>query len=69
MAVDIRHGSPTFAKWFGIVLSADNKKQLFIPKGFAHGFLTLEDHCEVQYKVDNFTATSTTATSATTTRT
>ncbi|MHC1709801.1 MAG: dTDP-4-dehydrorhamnose 3,5-epimerase [Methanomassiliicoccales archaeon] len=54
VAVDIRHGSPNFAKWFGIVLSAENKKQLFIPKGFAHGFLTLEDGCEVQYKVDSF---------------
>jgi len=54
VAVDIRYGSPNFAKWFGIVLSAENKKQLFIPKGFAHGFLTLEDDCEVQYKVDNF---------------
>jgi len=52
VAVDIRCGSPTYAKWFGIVLSAENKKQLFIPKGFAHGFLTLEDDCEVQYKVD-----------------
>lgn len=54
VAVDIRHGSPNYAKWFGIVLSAENKKQLFIPKGFAHGFLTLEDGCEVQYKVDSF---------------
>jgi len=54
VAVDIRHGSPNFAKWFGVVLSAENKKQLFIPKGFAHGFLTLEDNCELQYKVDNF---------------
>ncbi len=54
VAVDIRHGSPKYAKWFGLVLSAENKKQLFIPKGFAHGFLTLEDDCEVQYKVDSF---------------
>lgn len=54
VVVDIRHGSPNFAKWFGIVLSRENRKQLFIPKGFAHGFLTLEDDCEVQYKVDNF---------------
>lgn len=52
VAVDIRHGSPNFAKWFGIELSAMNKKQLYIPRGFAHGFLTLEDDCEVQYKVD-----------------
>ena len=54
VAVDIRFGSPTYAKWFGAVLSAENRKQLYIPSGFAHGFLTLEDDCEVQYKVDNF---------------
>jgi dTDP-4-dehydrorhamnose 3,5-epimerase len=55
-AVDIRKGSPTFGKWFGLELSADNKKQLFIPKGFAHGFITLTDMAEVQYKVDEFYA-------------
>ncbi len=54
VAVDIRFRSPTYAKWFGVVLSAENMKQLYIPKGFAHGFLTLEDGCEVQYKVDSF---------------
>jgi dTDP-4-dehydrorhamnose 3,5-epimerase len=54
VAVDIRFHSPTYAKWFGVVLSADNRKQLYIPRGFAHGFLTLEDGCEVQYKVDRF---------------
>jgi dTDP-4-dehydrorhamnose 3,5-epimerase len=54
IAVDIRSGSPTYAKWFGIVLSSKNKKQLYIPSGFAHGFLTLEDDCEVQYKVNKF---------------
>lgn len=52
VAVDIRYGSPNYARWFGIELSAMNKKQLYIPKGFAHGFLTLEEDCEVQYKVD-----------------
>ncbi|PGM56737.1 dTDP-4-dehydrorhamnose 3,5-epimerase [Bacillus sp. AFS053548] len=52
VAVDIRKGSPTYGKWFGIELSAENKKQLFIPKGFAHGFMTLTDDAEVQYKVD-----------------
>jgi dTDP-4-dehydrorhamnose 3,5-epimerase len=56
VAVDIRKGSPTYGKWFGIELSADNKKQLFIPKGFAHGFITLTDGVEVQYKVDELYA-------------
>lgn len=56
VAVDIRIGSPTFGKWFGIELSAENKKQLFIPKGFAHGFMTLSNHVEVQYKVDELYA-------------
>lgn len=53
VAVDIRHGSPTFGKWFGLELSADNKKMLFIPQGFAHGFLTLSDNTEILYKTDN----------------
>ncbi len=52
VAVDIRKGSPSYGNWVGIELSAENKKQLFIPKGFAHGFLTLTDDVEVQYKVD-----------------
>jgi dTDP-4-dehydrorhamnose 3,5-epimerase len=56
VAVDIREGSPTFGKWFGIELSAENKKQLLIPKGFAHGFMTLTDDVEVQYKVDELYA-------------
>jgi dTDP-4-dehydrorhamnose 3,5-epimerase len=56
VAVDIRNGSPTFGKWFGIELSEENKKQLLIPKGFAHGFMTLTEDVEVQYKVDEFYA-------------
>ena len=54
VAVDIRKGSPTYKDWVAIELSEENKKQLFIPKGFAHGFLTLTDDVEVQYKVDEY---------------
>ena len=56
VAVDIREGSPTFAKWVAVELTADNKKQLLIPRGFAHAFLTLTDDVEIQYKADNFYA-------------
>jgi dTDP-4-dehydrorhamnose 3,5-epimerase len=56
VAVDTRKGSPAFGKWVGIELSAENKKQLLIPKGFAHGFMTLTDNAEVQYKVDELYA-------------
>ncbi|WP_066309681.1 dTDP-4-dehydrorhamnose 3,5-epimerase [Bacillus sp. FJAT-29814] len=56
VAVDIRKGSPTFGQWFGIELSAENKKQLLIPKGFAHGFMTLTDDVEVPYEVDELYA-------------
>jgi dTDP-4-dehydrorhamnose 3,5-epimerase len=54
VAVDLRSGSPTYKKWFSIELTEENKKQLLVPKGFAHGFLTLEDNTEIQYKTDNF---------------
>ena len=53
-AVDIRKNSPDYAKWTGAILSADNKKQMFIPHGFAHGFVVLSDCAEVIYKCDNF---------------
>lgn len=56
VAVDIRRGSPTFGQWVAYELSADNKRQLFIPKGFAHGFLTMTEDVEVQYKVDEYYA-------------
>jgi dTDP-4-dehydrorhamnose 3,5-epimerase len=54
VAVDIRENSPTFSKVFSIELSADNKKQLLIPPGFAHGFSVLSERAEVFYKCDNF---------------
>jgi dTDP-4-dehydrorhamnose 3,5-epimerase len=54
VAVDLRKGSPTLGKWFGIEASADNKKQLYAPASFARGFQTLSDICEVQYKCSAF---------------
>jgi dTDP-4-dehydrorhamnose 3,5-epimerase len=56
VAVDIRQGSPTYGKWEGIELTAENKKQLLIPKGFAHGFAVLSEQAIVQYKCDAFYA-------------
>lgn len=52
-AVDLRKGSDTYLKWVCVELSAENKKQLFIPRGFGHAFVTMEENCEVAYKVDN----------------
>ncbi len=54
VAVDLRDGSPTFGKWYGVLLSAENKKQFFIPKNFAHGFLVVSDHAEFCYKCTDF---------------
>ena len=56
VAVDIRKDSPTFSKYVAVELSEENKKQLFIPRGFAHGFLVLEDDTIFSYKVDNYYA-------------
>lgn len=53
VAVDIRKGSPTFGKYISVVLTGDNKKQAFIPRGFAHGFVVLEDETLFSYKCDN----------------
>jgi dTDP-4-dehydrorhamnose 3,5-epimerase len=54
IAVDIRNGSPTFGKYESFELNSDNKHQLFIPRGFAHGFLALSEYAVIQYKVDNY---------------
>ena len=56
VAVDIREGSPTFGKHVAVELSEDNHRQLFIPKGFAHGFSVLSEEAVFQYKCDNFYA-------------
>ena len=53
VAVDLRKGSPTYKKWVGVELSAENKRMLLIPRGFGHGFVTLTDDVEFLYKVDN----------------
>ena len=54
VAIDLREGSDTFGKWYGVLLSEENKKQFFIPKDFAHGFLVLSDYAEFCYKVTDF---------------
>lgn len=56
VAVDVRPASPTFKHWVGLELSAAEGNQLYIPAGYAHGFLTLEENCEVAYKVDQYYA-------------
>lgn len=54
VAVDLRKDSPTFGQWHGVLLSEENKKQFFVPKGFAHGFLVLSDYAEFCYKCSDF---------------
>ena len=54
VALDLRKNSPTFGKWFGLELSAGNKRQLYIPQGFAHGFSVLSEQVTISYKCDNF---------------
>lgn len=56
VAVDLRRSSPTFGKWVGMYLSAENKRMAWIPKGFAHGFLTLSDYAEFLYKTTDYYA-------------
>ena len=56
VAVDLRKNSPTFKQWVGVELSEENKKQLLIPRGFGHGFVTLTDDVEFLYKTDNYYA-------------
>ncbi len=58
VAVDIRQGSPTFGQWVGVELSEDNNRQLWIPPGFAHGFLTLSESADFLYKTTNYYAPS-----------
>ncbi len=54
VAVDMRHGSTTYGKWYGVELSEENKKQFYVPEGFAHGFLVLSDEAEFCYKCTDF---------------
>ncbi len=54
VAVDLRADSPTYKQWVAVELTKENKRQLYIPRGFGHGFLTLTEDCEFQYKVDNY---------------
>ncbi|MEO6833128.1 MAG: dTDP-4-dehydrorhamnose 3,5-epimerase [Chitinophagaceae bacterium] len=54
VVVDIRKGSATYGEWYGIELSAENRKQLLVPRGFAHGYSVLSDTAEIMYKCDNY---------------
>ena len=54
VAVDLRQGSPTYGKWYGVLLSEENKKQFFVPKNFAHGFYVVSDYAEFAYKCTDF---------------
>jgi len=56
VAVDLRRSSPTFGRWIGEKLSAENKKQLWVPEGFAHGFVVLSDHAEFLYQTTDYWA-------------
>lgn len=56
VAVDLRKGSPTFGKWHGVILTGENKKQFYIPKGFAHGFLVFSDEAVFNYKCSDYYA-------------
>ena len=62
VVVDLRHGSPTWGRHLAVELSAETGRQLFIPKGFAHGFVVLSDAAQFQYKVDNIYAPQSEAT-------
>ncbi len=54
VAIDLRKNSKSYRKWFGVVLSEENKKQLLVPRGFAHGFMVLSDYAEIAYKCDDY---------------
>lgn len=54
VVVDLREGSATYGRWYGVELSAENKRQFLVPRGFAHGYSVLTDTCEVLYKCDNY---------------